>query len=229
MTPDVLKMWPWMRDLPTQVWSGRGWVPTDDGDMCNLTQLPGRGWCKTPGARVWEAWCWLPVAGKRRRLEELAGASQGTDSGGPHGAVAGDPQPSSIGAGSSHGPPRLSGPGGSDAGSAPTADPACGVRPQGDLGISWHSGNKGWRVTHRVHLGDGTSKQIQKYFCLGPHRGTRRERGGGQGGGAARHARVPRRPGGLRCALGRQQSSWSLQRRPWRKLGPKREALASKD
>ena len=160
-----------MRDLPTQVWSGHGWVQTADGDMRNLTQPPGEGWCKTPGARVWEAWCWLPRAGKRRRLEEHAGASQGTDSGGPHGAVAGDLQPRSSGAGSSQGPPSVSGPGGSDAGSAPMAGPACCVRPQGDLGISWQSGRKRWHVQHRVRLGDGTSKRIEKGFHLGPHRG----------------------------------------------------------
>ena len=171
MTPDAWKMWPWMRDLPTKIWSGRGWVPIADGDMRNLAQLPGGGWGMTPGAGVWKGQGQVPVAGKRRRLEERAGASQGTDSGGPPGAVAGDLQPRSSGVGSSQGPPSVSGLGSSDAGSAPTAGPACGVRPQADLGIGWHSGNKSWRVKHRVRLGDGTSKQIQKCFRLGPHRG----------------------------------------------------------
>ena len=168
MTPDAWKMWPWMRDLPTKIWSGRGWVPTADGDMRNLARLPGGGWGMTPGAGVWEGQGQVPVARKRRRLEEPSGASPSIDSGGPRGAVAGDPQPRSSGAGSSQGPPSVSGLGGSDAGSATTADPAFGLRPQGDLGISW---NKRWEVHHRVRLGDGTSKRIIKSFPLAPHRG----------------------------------------------------------
>ena len=144
MTPDAWKMWPWMRDLPTKIWNGRGWVPTADGDMRNLAKLPGRGWGLTPGAGVWEGQGQVPVAGKRRRLQDRAGASPGTDSGGPRGAVAGDPQPRSSGAGSSQGPPSVSVLGSSDAGSTPTAGPACGVRLQGDLGISWHFKDKSW-------------------------------------------------------------------------------------
>ena len=171
MTPDAWKMWPWMRDLPTKIWNGRGWVPTADGDMRNLARLPGGGWGMTPGAGVWEGQGQVPVAGKRRRMEERAGASPGTDSSGPRGAVAGDQQPRASGAGSSQGPPSVSGLGGSDAGSATTADPAFGLRPQGDLGISWQSGRKSWKVQHRVHLGDGTSKQINKDFLLSPHLG----------------------------------------------------------
>ena len=112
MTPDNWKMWPWMRDLPTKIWSGRGWVPTADGDMRNLAQLPGGGWGMTPGAGVWEGQGQVPVAGKKRRLEEL-----------------------------------------------------------GDLGISWESRNKSWKVTHRLRPGDGTSKQTHKTFPLGSHRG----------------------------------------------------------
>ena len=171
MTPDAWKMWSWMRDLPTKIWNGRGWVPTADGDMHNLAQLPGGGWGMTPGAGVWEGQGQVPVAGKRRRLEERAGASPGSDSGGPRGAVAGDPQPRASGAGSSQGPPSVSGPSGSQAGSSPTAGPACGVRPQGDLGINWESRLKHWMVQHRVRLGDRTSKQMKKCFFLGPHRG----------------------------------------------------------
>ena len=122
-------------------------------------------------------------------MDEHAGASPGIDSGGPRGAVAGDQQPRSSGAGSSQGPPSVSGPGGSQAGSAPTAGPACGVRPQGDLGIGWNSRAKYWEVRHRVRLGDRTSKQIMKHFPLGPHRGPGVSEA--EAREAARRARVP--------------------------------------
>ena len=170
----------------------------------------------------------VPVAGKRRRLEEHGGASPDADSGGPQGTVAGDPQPRASGAGSSPGPPSVSGPGDSQAGSAPTAGPACGVRPQGDLGISWQSGRKRWQVHHRVRLDDGTSKQINKYFPLVRHQGPGMSEAEAREA-ALRAAREYRPPGGLWCALGRQHSPWLLQRRSWRLLGPEKEALASSD
>ena len=39
---DCMKMWPWMRDLPTSVWAGRGWA-FDENGLRRLTSTGGSG------------------------------------------------------------------------------------------------------------------------------------------------------------------------------------------
>ena len=49
---DCMKMWPWMRDLPTSVWAGRGWA-FDEKGLRRLTSTGGSG--AMQGAEVFES------------------------------------------------------------------------------------------------------------------------------------------------------------------------------
>ena len=49
---DCMKMWPWMRDLPTSVWAGRGWA-FDENGLRRLTSTGGSG--AMPGVEVFES------------------------------------------------------------------------------------------------------------------------------------------------------------------------------
>eukprot|EP00931_Biecheleriopsis_adriatica_P027778 TRINITY_DN1663_c0_g1_i9.p1 TRINITY_DN1663_c0_g1~~TRINITY_DN1663_c0_g1_i9.p1 ORF type:complete len:877 (-),score=230.09 TRINITY_DN1663_c0_g1_i9:59-2689(-) len=48
---EMMKMWPWMRDLPTRLWAGRGWVHNENG----CRKLESAGGCDAiPGVKFWE-------------------------------------------------------------------------------------------------------------------------------------------------------------------------------
>ena len=49
---DCMKMWPWMRDLPTSVWAGRGWA-FDENGLRRLTCTGGSG--AMQGVEVFES------------------------------------------------------------------------------------------------------------------------------------------------------------------------------
>ena len=49
---DCMKMWPWMRDLPTSVWAGRGWA-LDENGLRRLTSTGGSG--AMQGVEVFES------------------------------------------------------------------------------------------------------------------------------------------------------------------------------
>ena len=49
---DCMKMWPWMRDLPTSVWAGRGWA-FDENGLRRLTSTGGSG--AMQGVEVFES------------------------------------------------------------------------------------------------------------------------------------------------------------------------------
>ena len=49
---DCMKMWPWMRDLPTSVWAGRGWA-FDEKGLRRLTSTGGSG--AMQGVEVFES------------------------------------------------------------------------------------------------------------------------------------------------------------------------------
>ena len=49
---DCMKMWPWMRDLPTSVWAGRGWAFNENG-LRRLTSTGGSG--AMQGVEVFES------------------------------------------------------------------------------------------------------------------------------------------------------------------------------
>ena len=44
---DCMKMWPWMRDLPTSVWAGHGWAFDENGLRRSHPQaaaMPCKAW-----------------------------------------------------------------------------------------------------------------------------------------------------------------------------------------
>eukprot|EP00931_Biecheleriopsis_adriatica_P027775 TRINITY_DN1663_c0_g1_i4.p1 TRINITY_DN1663_c0_g1~~TRINITY_DN1663_c0_g1_i4.p1 ORF type:complete len:890 (-),score=231.02 TRINITY_DN1663_c0_g1_i4:93-2762(-) len=48
---EMMKMWPWMRDLPSRLWAGRGWVHNENG----CRKLESAGGCDAiPGVEFWE-------------------------------------------------------------------------------------------------------------------------------------------------------------------------------
>ena len=49
---DCMKMWPWMRDLPTSVWAGRGWA-FDENGLRRLSSTGGSG--AMQGVEVFES------------------------------------------------------------------------------------------------------------------------------------------------------------------------------
>ena len=60
---DCIKMWPWMRDLPTSVWAGRGWAFNENG-LRRLSSTGGSG--AMQGAEVFES---VGAAAERLKLK----------------------------------------------------------------------------------------------------------------------------------------------------------------
>ena len=64
---EMMKMWPWMHDLPTRAWAGHGWLVEEDG-MRRLS--PTGGGSAMKGLEIFEAFGTVP-----EESQEAAGAS----------------------------------------------------------------------------------------------------------------------------------------------------------
>ena len=69
---EMMKMWPWMHDLPTRAWAGHGWLVEEDG-MRRLS--PTGGGSAMKGLQIFEAFGTVPEAS-----QEAPGASAPTTS-----------------------------------------------------------------------------------------------------------------------------------------------------
>ena len=70
---EMMKMWPWMHDLPTRAWAGHGWLVEEDG-MRRLS--PTGGGSAMKGLEIFEAFGTVP-----EESQETAGASAPSSSG----------------------------------------------------------------------------------------------------------------------------------------------------
>ena len=70
---EMMKMWPWMHDLPTRAWAGHGWLVEEDG-MRRLA--PTGGGSAMKGLQIFEAFGTVP-----EESQEAAGASAPISSG----------------------------------------------------------------------------------------------------------------------------------------------------
>ena len=70
---EMMKMWPWMHDLPTRAWAGHGWLVEEDG-MRRLS--PTGGGSAMKGLEIFEAFGTVPEESR-----EAAGASAPSSSG----------------------------------------------------------------------------------------------------------------------------------------------------
>ena len=70
---EMMKMWPWMHDLPTRAWAGHGWLVEEDG-MRRLS--PTGGGSAMKGLEIFEAFGTVP-----EESQEAAGASAPSSSG----------------------------------------------------------------------------------------------------------------------------------------------------
>ncbi|CAJ1409460.1 unnamed protein product [Effrenium voratum] len=64
-----MKMWPWMRDLPSNIWAGRGWAYDEQSGLRRLSCAGGAG--AMEGVEVWEA---VGTAGQPAAQLPTAGA-----------------------------------------------------------------------------------------------------------------------------------------------------------
>ena len=89
---DCMKMWPWMRDLPTSVWAGRGWA-FDENGLRRLTSTGGSG--AMQGVEVFES-----VGAAAEELKPQGAIVREAASAAPHAALpvasAEGPKPSSF-------------------------------------------------------------------------------------------------------------------------------------
>ena len=70
---ECMKMWPWMRDLPTRAWAGNGWLLVEDG-MMKLS--PTGGGSAMQGLEIFESMGSVPEPGEHKPLEPRAEAGQ---------------------------------------------------------------------------------------------------------------------------------------------------------
>ncbi|CAE6942105.1 ADARB1 [Symbiodinium sp. CCMP2592] len=63
---ECMKMWPWMRDLPTRAWAGNGWLLVEDG-MMKLS--PTGGGSAMQGLEIFESVGSVPEPGEQKPLE----------------------------------------------------------------------------------------------------------------------------------------------------------------
>ena len=70
---EMMKMWPWMHDLPTRAWAGHGWLVEEDG-MRRLS--PTGGGSAMKGLEIFEAFGTVP-----EESQEAPGASAPSSSG----------------------------------------------------------------------------------------------------------------------------------------------------
>ena len=89
---DCMKMWPWMRDLPTSVWAGRGWA-LDENGLRRLASTGGSG--AMQGVEVFES-----VGAAAEELKPQGAVVREAASAAPHAelplACAEGPKPSSF-------------------------------------------------------------------------------------------------------------------------------------
>ena len=64
-----MKMWPWMRDLPSNIWAGRGWAYDEQSGLRRLSCAGGAG--AMEGVEAWEA---VGTAGQPAAQLPTAGA-----------------------------------------------------------------------------------------------------------------------------------------------------------
>ena len=76
---DCMKMWPWMRDLPTSVWAGRGWA-FDENGLRRLTSTGGSG--AMQGVEVFES-----VGAAAEELKPIGALVREAASAAPHAEV----------------------------------------------------------------------------------------------------------------------------------------------
>eukprot|EP00439_Symbiodinium_sp_Y106_P008887 s3486_g1.t1 len=70
---ECMKMWPWMRDLPTRAWAGNGWLLVEDG-MMKLS--PTGGGSAMQGLEIFESMGSVPEPGEQKPLEPRAEGEQ---------------------------------------------------------------------------------------------------------------------------------------------------------
>eukprot|EP00439_Symbiodinium_sp_Y106_P059296 s3112_g8.t1 len=66
---ECMKMWPWMRDLPTRTWAGNGWLLVEDG-MMKLS--PTGGGSAMQGLEIFESVGSVPEPGEQKPLESTS-------------------------------------------------------------------------------------------------------------------------------------------------------------
>ncbi|CAE7471080.1 unnamed protein product [Symbiodinium sp. CCMP2592] len=66
---ECMKMWPWMRDLPTRAWAGNGWLLVEDG-MMKLS--PTGGGSAMQGLEIFESVGSVPELGEQKPLESTS-------------------------------------------------------------------------------------------------------------------------------------------------------------
>ena len=66
---ECMKMWPWMRDLPTRAWAGSGWLLVEDG-MMKLS--PTGGGSAMQGLEIFESVGSVPEPGEQKPLESTS-------------------------------------------------------------------------------------------------------------------------------------------------------------
>ena len=76
---DCMKMWPWMRDLPTSVWAGRGWA-FDQNGLRRLSSTGGSG--AMQGVEVFES-----VGAAAEELKPIGAIVREAASAAPHAAL----------------------------------------------------------------------------------------------------------------------------------------------
>ncbi|CAE6942066.1 ADARB1 [Symbiodinium sp. CCMP2592] len=66
---ECMKMWPWMRDLPTRAWAGNGWLLVEDG-MMKLS--PTGGGSAMQGLEIFESVGSVPEPGEPKPVESTS-------------------------------------------------------------------------------------------------------------------------------------------------------------
>ena len=66
---ECMKMWPWMRDLPTRAWAGNGWLLVEDG-MMKLS--PTGGGSAMQGLEIFESMGSVPEPGEQKPLQSTS-------------------------------------------------------------------------------------------------------------------------------------------------------------
>ncbi|CAE7944315.1 unnamed protein product [Symbiodinium necroappetens] len=75
---ECMKMWPWMRDLPTRAWAGNGWLLVEDG-MMKLS--PTGGGSAMQGLEIFESVGSVPEPGEPKSSEPSSGAEPRAEQG----------------------------------------------------------------------------------------------------------------------------------------------------
>ena len=75
---ECMKMWPWMRDLPTRAWAGNGWLLVEDG-MMKLS--PTGGGSAMQGLEIFESVGCVPEPGEPKSSEPSSGAEPRAEQG----------------------------------------------------------------------------------------------------------------------------------------------------